>query len=99
MQEHLYNGKQQDIHDNVIFIKGSLNNLEKNINRLVESVDKLVEVQETNYKAQERIIVHIQNSIPVKFMILICLIICIAFVGGGVLKELIDSHVISKLLL
>lgn len=100
----------QDIHDNVIYIKGAVTKLEENIEKLADSVNSFASVIAAASDSQQRqftisnesnqkIIAHIQNSLPIKIVVLLCCIICVAFLGGGILKEILDSHVISKILI
>lgn len=102
------NGHGQDIHDNVIYIRGSITQLEATIMKLSNSIDahtNAVQASTASYEktikyvmdSNERNMLHVKNSIPLKFMLIITGVICLAFLGGGILKELIDSHVISKL--
>lgn len=91
------NGKAQDIHDNVVYIRGKISRLETSIDGLSNSVQRLSFAIESNNISNERIITRMSESLPIRFVCLICMIICLAFVGGGVLKEVVDSHVLLKL--
>lgn len=95
MDREQYNGRAQDIHDNIIYIRGSINKLETNIERLANAVDRMCNILETSKTSTELIISHIQNSLPVRFVVLICLIICVAFVGGGFLKEVFELDLLK----
>lgn len=104
----LQNGTAQDIHNNVVYIRGSISGLENAITQLKTTLDNLTKSIELSTESTERIVkhvmdanertvTHVKNSIPLKFVIIICGILMVAFVGGGVLKELVDSHMLSKL--
>lgn len=101
------NGHGQDIHDNVIYIRGSLTQLENTMLALSNNVSALTRAIENSTTSTEKTIryvieannesaKHLKESIPMRMVLIICSIIVISFVGGGVLKELIDSHVLLK---
>jgi len=96
MEEPL-NGKAQDIHDNVIYIKNRVSGLERSIDGLANNIQRLTFAIESTNAGNERIISRISESLPIRFVVLICMIICLAFIGGGALKEVIDSHLLLKL--
>lgn len=102
------NGKTNDIHDNVIHIRGSLSNLETTLSDLARSVHHLADAYQTSAEtteqivkhvmgSNERTIEHVKNALPLRIVAFLCAIICVAFVGGGILKELVDSHVLVKM--
>jgi hypothetical protein len=102
------NGHGQDIHDNVIYIRGSISKLEAIMTELGHSVDGLAKSIDSSTTSNEKVIRYlmesnektiktVSGSLPIKFVLVICGIICMAFVGGGVLKELADAHVFSQL--
>lgn len=104
------NGHGQDIHDNVIYIRGSLSKLENTMLELAHSVEGLTKSIDNSTNSSEKVIRYlmesnektiktVSGSLPIKFVLVICGIIVLAFGSGGILKELIDSNVISKLFL
>ena len=103
------NGHSQDIHDNVVYIRGSISNLEAAIEKLVTSVNQLTHSIESStastektiryvMEANEKTVEHVKGAIPLKVVLVICSIIVVSFISGGALKELIDSHILTKLL-
>ena len=102
------NGVAQDIHDNVVHIRGSVSKLEFSIEKLASSVEGLATSVNNSTLSTERTIkyvmesndktvAHVKNSLPLRVVLILCGIIVLAFVGGGVLKELLDSNAILKL--
>lgn len=92
------NGKTSEIHENVIYLKNRFSSLERSIDGLANNIQHLTIALENNNTSNERVITRMSESLPIKFVCLICMIICVAFIGGGLLKELIDSHILVKLL-
>lgn len=101
------NGKYQEIHDNVVHIRGSVSRLDETINRLSNSVDNLattfknsVDLEERTIKyvmdANEKTVNHVKNSLPLRVVLILCSIIVVAFAGGGVLKEVLDADLLTK---
>lgn len=98
MEEAGMNGKAQDIHDNVVYIKNRVGGLERSIDGLANNIQRLTFAIEASNINNDKIITRMSESLPIKFVCLICMIICVAFIGGGLLKELVDSHILAKLL-
>ena len=105
----LPNGKHQEIHDNIIYIRGSVENLEETLRDLTASIHKLANSYQTSAESTEQIVKyimesnnrtveHVKNSLPLRMVAFLCSIICIAFLGGGLLKEILDSNALLKLL-
>lgn len=76
--------------------KDDINLLRESVNKLETTISDLATSIEKGNDYNERIIEHIRESIPIRFVVLICFIICLAFVGGGVLKEVVDLHLLAK---
>ncbi len=98
MSDTELNGRAKDIHDNVIYLKNRFSTLERSIDGLANNIQRLTFAIEGSNTNNERIITRMSESLPIKFVCLICMIICVAFVGGGLLKELVDQHILTKLL-
>lgn len=83
-------------------IKTASNTVEQKFDALTHAVETSTGATERIVKyvmdANEKTVAHVKNALPVRFVLVICGIIVLAFVGGGVLKELIDSHILTKLI-
>jgi predicted nuclease with TOPRIM domain len=103
------NGKYQEIHDNVVHIRGSVSRLDQTIDRLSISVDNLsttfknsTDLNERTIKyvmdANEKTVNHVKNSLPLRVVLILCSIIVVAFAGGGILKEVLDADILTKVI-
>ena len=97
MGNEVFNGKTQEIHENVLAVRTKLSTLESSIEKLSRSTDNLASAVTAQSASSDKLFTHMTQAIPAKLVVLICFIICLAFVGGGVMKELVDSHVLIKL--
>ena len=99
MSEEKYvngNGYIKSMYENVSFMRDKVDSLEASIERLSSSIDNLSAVQKLHVASFNNVLEHVKGSIPMRFVFMICLIICMAFIGGGILKEITDSHILLK---